>query len=234
MCSSDLLGANLAELLDMEKPALGVTSGKLRKELMTLGRITGPKGLSLEVSAGWGHVQKEQEIVMPGRGIEKQREFTDEEKSAMAEGASELGLASEDVLSLWGDRALDIYLNNETHWSNVPAAVWDYTIGGYQVLKKWLSYREKEVLGREITKEEAREFTHIVRRIAAVLLLEPELDKNYLAAKTQFCSWPKAAKAPASTESAPTQAIRDDAPADEHRRPPRGGKIGRASCRERV
>ena len=24
----------------------------------------------------------------------------------------------------------------------VPAAVWEYTIGGYQVLKKWLSYRE--------------------------------------------------------------------------------------------
>jgi hypothetical protein len=57
-------------------------------------------------------------------------------------------------------------------------------IGGYQVLKKWLSYRERQVLGRDITKEEAREFTYIVRRIAALLLLESQLDKNYASTKT--------------------------------------------------
>ena len=59
----------------------------------------------------------------------------------------------------------------------------------YQVLKKWLSDREKMVLGRDITKDEAREFTHIVRRIAALLLLEPKLDKNYVAIKTNCYSW---------------------------------------------
>jgi len=51
------------------------------------------------------------------------------------------------------------------------------------VLKKWLSYRERQVLGPDITKDEAREFTHIVRRIGALLLLELELDKNYAATK---------------------------------------------------
>jgi hypothetical protein len=29
----------------------------------------------------------------------------------------------------------------------VPANVWRYTIGGYQVVKKWLSYRERALLG---------------------------------------------------------------------------------------
>ena len=67
--------------------------------------------------------------------------------------------------------------------------MWEYTIGGYQVLKKWLSYREKDVLGREITKDEAREFTHIVRRIAALLLLEPKLDANYSAVKANSHVW---------------------------------------------
>lgn len=190
------LGANLAQLLDVEKPVLGVTSGKLRKELSTLGRITGPKGLSLEVSAGWGHIQKEKDIVMPGRGLEKEREFSAEEKASIVEGAAEFGISTGDALALWGEKTLDIYLNNETHWSNVPQAVWDYTIGGYQVLKKWLSYREREVLGREITKEEAREFTHIVRRIAALVLLEPSLDENYLALRGSFYGWPKPALAP--------------------------------------
>ena len=27
----------------------------------------------------------------------------------------------------------------------MPAAVWQYKLGGYQVLKKWLSYRERGV-----------------------------------------------------------------------------------------
>jgi hypothetical protein len=49
-----------------------------------------------------------------------------------------------------------------------------------------LSYREDEVLGRPITKEEAREFMHMVRRIAALLLLEPDLDNNYVAVKAHF------------------------------------------------
>jgi hypothetical protein len=68
-------------------------------------------------------------------------------------------------------------------------AVWEYAIGGYQVLKKWLSYRERQVLGRDITKDEAREFTHIVRRIAALLRLEPELDKSYSAVKANCHPW---------------------------------------------
>jgi hypothetical protein len=145
--------------------------------------------LSLAITAGWGHGQKGKDIVMPGRGIEKCRDFTADEQNAIAEGAKELGLGPEDVTALWGLQTIDIYLNNETFWSNVPEAVWEYAIGGYQVLKKWLSYRERQVLGRDITKDEAREFTHIVRRIAALLLLEPELDKNYSAVKADCHSW---------------------------------------------
>jgi hypothetical protein len=178
------------QLLDMDSAALGVTTGKLRKELNLLGRVSGPqKGLSLAITAGWGHGQKEKDIVMPGRGIEKQREFTADEQNAIAEGAKDLGLTPEEVTALWGSQTLDIYLNNETFWSNVPEAVWEYAIGGYQVLKKWLSYRERQVLGRDITKDEAREFTHIVRRVAALLLLESELNKNYAAIKASCHPW---------------------------------------------
>ncbi len=41
------------------------------------------------------------------------------------------------------------------------ARVWDYTIGGYQVIKKWLSYREHKLLGRPLTTDEAREVINI-------------------------------------------------------------------------
>ncbi len=54
-------------------------------------------------------------------------------------------------------------------------------MGGYRVFKKWLSYRETDVLSRELSPAEAREATTIVRRIAALLLLEPQLDANYAA-----------------------------------------------------
>ena len=46
-----------------------------------------------------------------------------------------------------------------------------YTLGGYQVLKKWLSYREEPLLGRPLHKEEARYFAQVVRRVAAILLM---------------------------------------------------------------
>jgi len=76
-----------------------------------------------------------------------------------------------------------VWLNATTDWTHVPAAVWDYTLGGYPVLKKWLSYREAKLLGRPLTPEEAVEFTRIARRIAAILLLGPALDGSYAAVK---------------------------------------------------
>lgn len=61
--------------------------------------------------------------------------------------------------------------------------VWDYTIGRYQVIKKWLSYRELELLGCPLTPDEAREVMNMARRIAAIVLLEPALNANYQAVK---------------------------------------------------
>jgi hypothetical protein len=60
--------------------------------------------------------------------------------------------------------------------------LWDYTISGYAVIKKWLSYREKELLGRSLSVDEARYVTETARRLAAVMLLGPQLDESYRAA----------------------------------------------------
>ncbi|MEX2261117.1 MAG: type ISP restriction/modification enzyme [Bryobacteraceae bacterium] len=189
-CSAQL-GAQISALLDTENPVLGVTTGKIRRELSLLGRITGPKTpFSLAVTAGWGHMQKDKDVVMPGKGLTKERALSGEEAAAMGDGAEDFGLPVADINALWGDKTLDVYLNNDVYWSNVPAAVWEYAIGGYQVLKKWLSYRDRSVLGREITKDEAREFTHMVRRLAALVLLEPALDASYAAITADLYIWP--------------------------------------------
>ena len=57
--------------------------------------------------------------------------------------------------------------------------MYDFTIGGYQVIKKWLSYREQRVLGRPLAMAEIMEVTATARRLAALVLLQPKLDENY-------------------------------------------------------
>lgn len=64
-----------------------------------------------------------------------------------------------------------------------------YTLGGYQIIKKWLSYRANDVIGRSITREEVREIRDISRRIASILLLEKSLDANYMRIKADYYQW---------------------------------------------
>ena len=77
----------------------------------------------------------------------------------------------EAIMAVLGETTYDIYLNDRAYWQNVPANVWNYKLGGYQVLKKWLSYREQTVLGRPLKPEEVQHFTHTARRIGAILML---------------------------------------------------------------
>lgn len=89
------------------------------------------------------------------------------------------------MLRLLGEKTCDVHLNGTAFWRNVPLNVWEYTMGGYQVIKKWLSYREQNILGRALKPEEVREVTNMARRIAAIILMQPSLDENYLRVKTQ-------------------------------------------------
>ena len=157
-------GRELAALLDSETPVLGVTTGQLRPEIASIavpfttdgGNMIGD---DFSVTAGWGYLGRG-EAVMPGRGRVVERPYTGEERAAMGNAASAPG-----------DTTFDIHLNDRAYWRNVPATVWNYKLSGYQVLKKWLSYRERGVLGRALRLEEAQHFTDTARRIAAILVL---------------------------------------------------------------
>jgi Type ISP C-terminal specificity domain len=126
---------------------------------------------------------------MPGNGSLVERDYTCEERAAIEEGASAPGVTVEQVLAHLGDSTYDIYLNDRAYWRNVPSGVWKYTIGGYQVVKKWISYREQNLLGRPLRDDEARYVTEMIRRIAAILLLEPALNANYEAVKASVFPW---------------------------------------------
>jgi len=157
LLASAELGRQVAALLDTEASVGGVTTGNLRDELKSIaifqrvdGRPANPDTADLDLTAGWGHGGKGG-ITMPGKGKLMRRD----------------------------DGAFDIYLNDDTCWRNVPEEVWDYIIGGYQVIKKWLSYREKPLLGRGLTSEEVRYVTEMARRITALIALQASLDDNY-------------------------------------------------------
>jgi len=199
LLASAELGRQVAALLDTETPVPGVTSGKLRPELRAVAELRSTSLPNFSVTAGWGHAGKGG-VTMPGKGKMLTRSYRTEEAEAFNVGqASRLSPSSHvpaepetgetPVLRLLGKTTHDIYLNDTAYWRNVPDKVWDYTIGGYQVLKKWLSYREHDLLGRPLTTDEAREVTHIARRLAALILLQPELDANYQRVKAASHDW---------------------------------------------
>ena len=160
-------GRELAALLDSETPVPGVTTGALRPEMAAIAVPSTTDGGNMAggdfaVTAGWGHFGQG-EAVMPGRGSALERAYPPDERAALG-GA----------LPLLGATTFDVYLNDRAYWRNIPAAVWNYQLGGYQVLKKWLSYREQGVLGRALRLEEVQHFTDTARRIAALLRLVAE------------------------------------------------------------
>ena len=164
LAASAARGRELAALLDPETPVPGVTSGTLRPELAAMAVPSTADGHNMAgddfaLTAGWGHFGTG-DAVMPGTGRSVTRDYNPTERKALGNAAGALG-----------DSTLDIHLNGNARWSDVPAAVWNYKLGGYQVLKKWLSYREHKVLGRNMHPEEVRHFTDTARRIAAILIL---------------------------------------------------------------
>ena len=196
LAASAALGRQVATLLDTECSVPGVTTGKPRPELGTIASITRVGGgqLSrdagdLDLITGWGH-GGQRGVVMPGRGKAVAREYTSEEHESCVQGAAALGLPTSEALARLGATTYDIYLNDRAYWRNVPARVWEYTIGGYQVIKKWLSYREYDLLGRALTTEEIREVMQMARRITAIVLLEPTLDANYHVITQSAYPWP--------------------------------------------
>lgn len=194
LLASAELGHQVAALLDTENAVPEITGGKLRAEVKLIATPTRAGGGSLKdselsLTAGWGHAGKGG-ITMPGKGKLFPRPYSPDERKALLEGAKALSLSEKQLFACLGETTCNIYLNGVAYWSNIPARVWDYTIGGYQVIKKWLSYREEPLLGRPLTLDEVRYVQEMARRIAAILLLEPALDANYESIKQHTFPWP--------------------------------------------
>ena len=130
------------------------TLGPLRR---TDGKQVRPDDLKIAITY-WGG----------GKGRWKPRAFTAEE------------LPAADFANAWGERTGDLIVNDDAYFANVPELVWNYQLGGYPVLKKWLGYRQADRRdGRPMTDDERRWFRQNIQRIAALLALGPTLNTLY-------------------------------------------------------
>ena len=162
LANSAARGREIAAFLDPDTPVPGVTEGPLRPEIAAVAVPATASGHNMTgddfaVTASWGHYGVG-DAVMPGQGRAVERPFAAEERIAM-----------EAAVPALGETTFDIWLNGNAYWRNVPPAVWNYRLGGYRVLKKWLSYRERDILGRPLRIEEVRHFAQTARRIAVLL-----------------------------------------------------------------
>ncbi|WP_182908705.1 type ISP restriction/modification enzyme [Microbispora sp. H13382] len=186
LMASAKLGQRIAELLDLDR---AISSGEdFSTRRYTIGQITrtdgkpaSPQEGDLDVT-GWAVIQYRTQrsgaisrlvfarigrIEIRTRDALERQGFTDEE------------------IDLLGAEVVDVHLNDNVYWRGIPQAVWDYKIGGFPVLRKWLSYRDKTTLGRGLSTAEARQFTDICIRLTKLVLLGPALDANYMNTTSQ-------------------------------------------------
>ncbi len=148
-CHSAALGAQLAALLDPDTPIAGITEGEPRPALRAIAvPTTAPARARLAPLRGLGQPHQ-QGIAMPGRGRIETRGYTPDD---VVTGSRDRRCRTMIVAAISGPR------------SGRAGS----RIGGYQVIKKWLSYRDHVIIDRALTAEEVAHIQHTARRLAVL------------------------------------------------------------------
>lgn len=65
-----------------------------------------------------------------------------------------------------------VYINTEQYFDGVPASVWEYQLGGYQVANKWLKDRK----GSLLTFDDLQHYQRVISALAETIRLQAEID----------------------------------------------------------
>lgn len=68
-----------------------------------------------------------------------------------------------------------IYINDKQYFQNIEAEIWNYYIGGYQVLDKWL----KDRIGKTLSAEDIKHYLKVITAIKHTIELQKEIDQLY-------------------------------------------------------
>jgi predicted helicase len=77
-----------------------------------------------------------------------------------------------------------VWINSDSHFEQVPTAVWEFEVGGYQVCRKWLRDRR----GRQLTAEEIDQYRRLVLALSDTLQRTATIDQLI----ARFGGWPGA------------------------------------------
>ena len=67
-----------------------------------------------------------------------------------------------------------VYINKQSYFPDIPPHIWEFKIGGYQVLDKWL--KDRKNAKRELSTEEINHYQKIVIALTETLRLMQEID----------------------------------------------------------
>jgi predicted helicase len=67
-----------------------------------------------------------------------------------------------------------VYINKTQYFNGVPAEVWEFYVGGYQVCYKWLKDRK----GRSLSYEDIQHYQRIVAALAETVTLMAKIDET--------------------------------------------------------
>lgn len=83
----------------------------------------------------------------------------------------------------YDEKGKRVYINKQQYFDNVESEIWNYYIGGYQVLDKWLKDRKGRVLSSEDIKHYCKVATALSKTIEIQKKIDelyPEVEKNLL------------------------------------------------------
>jgi len=77
-----------------------------------------------------------------------------------------------------------VYINNDQYFEGIEKEVWEYQIGGYQVLDKWLKDRK----GRKLSLDDIKHYCQIATALKKTIEVQEEIDNLYLSVEKETVS----------------------------------------------
>ena len=69
-----------------------------------------------------------------------------------------------------------LYINMTQYFDNVPTDVWEFHIGGYQVIDKYLKYRKESAINRPLNLDEIQNIENVVKILAFTIEQMKKID----------------------------------------------------------
>ncbi len=97
---------------------------------------------------------------------------TNEPRQVIECGKPDMAIYQGPVLFGYVDNSRRVYINSEQYFEGIPSDVWAFTLGGYQVLHKWLKDRK----GRTLSFDDLQHYQKVVTALAETIRLMGEID----------------------------------------------------------